>query len=275
MAASGYSAIWCKVQPRSGQRNTNGLGVIDPVPVMPTLPGRNNQRTNTMPASPPNENPAASGVGQFNTTHWSVVLLAGESAAPHADAALDKLCGTYWYPLYAYVRRAGHSPEDAQDLTQEFFARLLEKNYLKLASQERGRFRSFLLKSLQHFLVNEWVRGQAQKRGGGQKLLSLDEEAGERSYLQEPAEQLPPESLYDKRWAMTLLDRAMEQLRVDYAAAGKRELFDPLKSLLLSEGSAQVYGELAGPLGLSEGHSQRCRGNSSRWKGRARRSARA
>jgi len=182
-----------------------------------------------------------------------MVLLAGEAQTPDADAALEKLCRTYWNPLYAYVRRRGHSPHDAQDLTQEFFARLLEKKYLQLADRERGRFRSFLLKSLQHFLVNEWVRGQAQKRGAGQKVFSLDEVAAERSYLAQPADQLAPESLYDKRWAMTLLERAMERLGADYSGAGKQELFDQLKGLLLTEGSAESYRPLAGPLGLSEG----------------------
>ena len=201
----------------------------------------------------PSENHASSGVGQFNTTHWSMVLLAGESQTPQAEAALDKLCRAYWHPLYAYVRRAGHDPHDAQDLTQEFFARLLEKKYLQLADRERGRFRSFLLKSLKHFLVNEWVRGRAQKRGGGQKVFSLDEEAAERAYLQQPADQLAPESLYDRRWAMTLLERAMERLGADYVAAGKGELFDHLKPLLLTEGSVDSYRQLAGPLGLSEG----------------------
>jgi RNA polymerase sigma factor (sigma-70 family) len=205
-----------------------------------------------MSLSPENENDAAAGVGQFNTTHWSMVLLAGETQAPHADAALDKLCRTYWYPLYAYVRRRGHSQEDAQDLTQEFFARLLGKKYLKLATQERGRFRSFLLKSLQHFLVNEWVRGQAQKRGGGQKILSLDEDGAERAYQQDPAVQIAPESLYDKRWAMTLLEQAMERLGESYAATGKRELFDQLKGLLLTESSGETYRQLGGQLGLSE-----------------------
>ena len=206
-----------------------------------------------MAPSPQNETQTAAGIGQFNTTHWSVVLLAGESQAPQADVALDKLCRTYWYPLYAYVRRGGHSQEDAQDLTQEFFARLLEKKYLKLATQERGRFRSFLLKSLQHFLVNEWVRGQAQKRGGGRKILSLDEEAAERTYQQEPAVQLAPESLYDKRWAMTLLEKAMDRLGENYAAAGKRELFEQLKGLLLTESSGESYRQLAGQLDISEG----------------------
>ena len=195
----------------------------------------------------------SSGGEQFNTTHWSVVLLAGQSQTSKAEAALEQLCRSYWYPLYAYVRRKGHSSHDAQDLTQEFFARLLEKNYIQLAAQERGRFRSFLLKSLNHFLVNEWIRDHAQKRGGGQPLVSLDEVDAERIYQQEPATGLAPESLYDKRWAMTLLDRAMERLGVDYAAAGKRELFDQLKSLLLAECSGESYRQLAGPLGLSEG----------------------
>jgi RNA polymerase sigma-70 factor (ECF subfamily) len=199
------------------------------------------------------ESHATSGADQFNTTHWSVVLLAGQAEGSQAEAALENLCRAYWYPLYAYVRRQGHPPHDAQDLTQEFFARLLEKKYLRFAAQERGRFRSFLLKSLQHFLVNEWVRGQAQKRGGGRKVLSLDDEVAERNYLQEPADQLAPESLYDKRWAVTVLDRAMERLSADYAAAGKRELFGQLKCLLLAEGSGESYRKLAGPLGLSEG----------------------
>jgi RNA polymerase sigma-70 factor (ECF subfamily) len=121
----------------------------------------------------------------FSTTHWSVVLLAGAADTGPAEAALEPLCRSYWYPLYSYVRRKGHSPHDAQDLTQEFFARLLDKKYLRLAKQERGRFRSFLLKSLNHFLVNDWVQNQAQKRGSGQKLFSLDEGAAERRYLEE------------------------------------------------------------------------------------------
>jgi RNA polymerase sigma factor (sigma-70 family) len=180
-------------------------------------------------------------------------MLAGALQSPQGNAALNSLCRTYWSPLYAYVRRQGHSPHDAQDLTQEFFARLLEKNYLQLADPERGRFRSFLLKSLQHFLVNEWSRGQAQKRGGGQKLLSLDEKTIEQSYLQYPADQLSPESFYDKRWAMTLLERAVERLGADYASAGKKELFDQLKGLLLTDGSAESYRRFAEPLKMSEG----------------------
>lgn len=207
-----------------------------------------------MPTLGPGEKEVPSGGGDFHTTHWSMVLLAGQTKVPQADEALESLCRTYWNPLYAYVRRQGHSPHDAQDLTQDFFTRLLEKKYLALASRERGRFRSFLLKSLQHFLVNEWHRGQSQKRGGGREIFSLDDEAAERSYLQQPAaDTLAPESLYDKLWAMTLLERAMERLGADFAAAGRRELFTRLKPLLLAEGNGESYRQAAGVLGLSEG----------------------
>ena len=206
-----------------------------------------------MPPDETGEVPGTDHAGCFQTTHWSVVLAAGQSATPQAEAALTSLCRTYWYPLYAYVRRQGHRREDAQDLTQEFFARLLEKQCLKLADQGRGRFRSFLLKSLQHFLINEWVRGQAQKRGGGQQILPLDEEAAERIYQQEMSSPLAAENLYDKRWAVTLLDQAMDRLGADYATAGKRELFDHLKRLLLTEGSSDIYRETSRQSGLSEG----------------------
>ena len=206
-----------------------------------------------MSLSETNHSSATPAPGQFHTTHWSLVLRAGETHAPHADVALDKLCRAYWHPLYAYVRRRGQRPEDAQDLTQAFFARLLEKKHLKLATPERGRFRSFLLKSFQHFLVNDWERGQAQKRGGGQKLFSLDEMAAEQGYQQQAADTLSPESLYDKRWALTLLERAMQRLSADYAAAGKGELFGQLQGLLLTEGTAESYRALAGPLGMNEG----------------------
>ena len=189
----------------------------------------------------------------FNTTHWSVVLKAGDSRVDGSEAALETLCVTYWYPIYAFVRRKGHSPHDAQDLTQDFFARILDKKYFKLAAQERGKFRSFLLKSLSYFLINDWVRGQAKKRGGGQVLLSLDHESAERNFQQEPAVELPPESLYDKTWALALLERAMEKSGADYAAAGKGELFGQLKCFLLNEGSAEAYREVALSMNMEEG----------------------
>jgi len=197
--------------------------------------------------------PRTGQAGLFLTTHWSLVVAAGKEDTGQAEAALETLCRTYWYPLYAYVRRQGQNPHDAQDLTQAFFARLLETRNLRLADPERGRFRSFLLSSMKNFLVNEWVRDQAQKRGGGRKLLSLDEEAAERSFQLEPASQAPAEYLYDKRWAVTLLERAMERLGEDYARGGKEVLFARLKPWLLAEASNDTYRELAGPLGMSEG----------------------
>lgn len=180
-------------------------------------------------------------------------MLAGQDGTAKAEAALETLCRTYWYPLYAYVRRQGQTAHDAQDLTQEFFARMLESKYLQLADRERGRFRSFLLKSLQHFLINEWVRGQAQKRGGGARMIALDEEIAERLYQQEPTAYVTAEVLYDKRWATTLLGRAMDRLGADYGASGKGELFAVLKPQILVEGSGEVYRELAVQTGMSEG----------------------
>ncbi|MDB6136134.1 MAG: hypothetical protein JWM59_4377 [Verrucomicrobiales bacterium] len=196
---------------------------------------------------------AGFGGGDFNTTHWSAVFLAGQSQAPGAGTALENLCRTYWPPLYAYVRRQGHSPHDAQDLTQDFFARLLEKKYLRLASEEHGRFRSFLLKSMKHFLINEWKRGGSQKRGAGQVVISFDKESAERSYLQQPAEGLTPEHLFEKHWAMTLLEQAMERLGSDYSAAGKGALFGQLKDFLLTEGTGEAYHGIADLLGLTAG----------------------
>ena len=194
-----------------------------------------------------------SGPGQFNTTHWSVVLLAGKAENSNAAAALESLCGSYWYPLYAYVRRKGYSPHDAQDLTQEFFARFLEKNYFQLAAPERGRFRSFLLKSLNHFLVNEWVRNRAEKRGSGQRLISIDEENAERLYQQEPAGETPPETLYDKKWALALLDAALRRLAKEYSKTGKGGIFEHLKGLILNEASGEMYRTVGVSLGMSEG----------------------
>ncbi len=148
----------------------------------------------------------------FATTHWSLVLAAGKGAAAEAQNALAALCQTYWYPLYAYVRRQGHQPDDAQDLTQAFFAQLLEKHYLQSANPERGRFRSFLLTALKRFVSKEQNRERAKKRGGGRKLLPLDFEAGERQYNLEPAHEATAEKIYEQRWALTLLDRVFARL---------------------------------------------------------------
>src|SRR5437762_286436 len=189
---------------------------------------------------------------RFTTTHWSVVLMAGQADSPQANDALEKLCRTYWYPLYAYVRRQGNSPEDAQDLTQEFFSRFLEKGYVKLADRERGRFRTFLLTSMKHFLVNEWAKRRAAKRGGGQ-VFSLDDENAETRYGLEPVDNLTPEKLYDRNWAAALLERAAGRLRAEYTGFGKLGLFERLQGLLRGEKSEVPYADLARQLGLSEG----------------------
>ncbi|MBC8874982.1 MAG: sigma-70 family RNA polymerase sigma factor, partial [Planctomycetes bacterium] len=157
-------------------------------------------------------------VDRFVTTHWSLVIAAGQRESPESAAALVTLCTTYWYPLYAFVRRQGYRTEDAQDLTQAFFAKLLEKNYISEADQQRGRFRSFLLASLKHFLANERDYARAQKRGGGRPVISLDFESAESRYCHEPADTMTPERLFERRWALTLLDRVLSRLYDEYAA---------------------------------------------------------
>ncbi len=190
---------------------------------------------------------------EFVTTHWSVVLLAGDTASVEANQALEYLCRAYWYPLYAYVRRQGHAATDAQDLTQDFFARLLEKKYLRLADPHRGRFRTFLLSSLKNFLVNEWEKSRAAKRGGAQVVFSLDERDAEGRYLAEPVDGMTPERIYEKRWAVTLLDEVMRQLHEKYAADGKGPFFDVLKSYVWADTMADGYDAIATQLGMSEG----------------------
>ena len=194
-----------------------------------------------------------SGPSSFATTHWSLVLSAGKRASPASAAALSTLCQRYWYPLYVYVRRTIRDVDEARDLTQEFFARLLEKNTLAHADPERGRFRSFLLTALKHFLINEWEKGKAQKRGGGKAALALDFETKDSTFSLEPAHAWTPERLYERQWALTLLDQVLAQLRKEYTAAGKGRLFEQLKSSLAGESSTATYADLAGPLGMTEG----------------------
>ena len=189
----------------------------------------------------------------FATTHWSVVLAAGEAASGQADVALGELCRAYWFPLYAYVRRCGESPEDAKDLTQEFFARLLEKNWLRAASRERGRFRWFLLASLKHFLANEWDRARTQKRGGGRYLISLDELGPEARYSLEPTDNLSADKAYDRTWALTLLEKTRARLREEFREAGKGERFEVLEQFLPGESASARYAEIAIQLGVAEG----------------------
>lgn len=189
----------------------------------------------------------------FATTRWTVVLAAGQSDTAPARAALEKLCQAYWYPLYAYVRRRGYSPEDAQDLTQEFFARLLEGRWVERADQQRGKFRSFLLAALNHFLADEWDKARAQKRGGGIPALPLQFDTAETRYDREPADRTTPEQNYERRWALALLEEVLQRLANEYKQEGRAELFTALNPCLVGERTAQPYAELAAKLGVSEG----------------------
>jgi RNA polymerase sigma factor (sigma-70 family) len=183
-----------------------------------------------------------------------MVVSAGRGHSPEAGQALAALCENYWFPLYAFVRRAGRSAEDAQDLTQEFFVRLLAKNYLADADRDRGRFRSFLLGAMKHLLANERRRQGTQKRGGGLPTISLDFRSGEDRYRRiEPADSLTPERLYERRWALTLLDLVLERLREEFRAAGKSDLFDTLKPLLAAGPAKTSYRDVAEGLAMSEG----------------------
>ena len=188
----------------------------------------------------------------FATTHWSVVVQAGRPDSPEAAQALAELCRVYWYPLYAYVRRQGFDVPAAQDLTQDFFARLLEKNYVGIADRKRGKFRWFLLTAFKCFLANEWDRARAQKRGGGARALSFDEMTAEERYRHEPADALTADQIYDRRWALDLLDRARQRLRDEYVAAGKAERLVYLERFLSGGQPATDYSQAARELGLSE-----------------------
>jgi len=209
-----------------------------------------NPATSPETASPEN---SASRQPAFVTTHWSVVLTAGRTDTTRAGVALEKLCQTYWYPLYAYVRRRGHSPEDAQDSTQAFFARLLEHNWVGQADRQKGRFRSFLLSAMNHFLADEWDKARAQKRGGGLTPVPLPFDVAETRYRQEPADNVTPEHSYERRWALTLLDTVLRRLQSEYEKEGRVELFAVLHPCLVGDRSSQPYAELAPKLGVSEG----------------------
>jgi RNA polymerase sigma factor (sigma-70 family) len=188
----------------------------------------------------------------FGTTHWSVVLTAGRSDTPRAQAALEKLCQTYWRPLYAYVRRRGHTPEDAADLTQEFFRRLLERNAVAGVQPEKGRFRSFLLAAINHFLSDEWDKARAQKRGAG-RVIHLDFSEGETRLAGLAAEMPTPEQAYERQWALALLEEVYQQLAGEHQAQGKAALFATLRPTLAGGRETQPYGELARQLEMTEG----------------------
>jgi RNA polymerase sigma factor (sigma-70 family) len=189
----------------------------------------------------------------FATTHWTVVLAAGRRSTPQSDRALEELCRAYWYPLYAYVRRHGHSKEDAEDLTQGFFAAFLKRNYLGDVRSEKGRFRAFLLAALKHFLANEYDRASRQKRGGGQTPLSLDWQDADTRYQIDPPDQLSPDKLYDRAWATTLLEQVIGRLRAECVAEGKANAFEQLKPFLTVGKGDLPYAEAAASLGLNEG----------------------
>lgn len=191
--------------------------------------------------------------GRFATTQWSLVLAAADRTSPRRQQALADLCGAYWYPLYAFARREGRPPAEAEDLTQEFFARLLEKSYLKGVEAERGRFRTFLLLCFKRFMANDHDRATAQKRGGPQPLASLDFSAAEARYQHEPAHVLTPERIFERRWALALLDQVLTRLGEEYQRAGKERLFDQLKFCLVADGQTASYAGTAANLGLSEG----------------------
>lgn len=190
---------------------------------------------------------------RFATTHWSLILSAGDAATPEARAALGALCEIYWYPVYAYVRRRGYSVEDARDLTQAFFARLIEKNDLRGADPARGRFRSFLLTAVRYFLSNQRDWQSALKRGSGQPTLPLDVASGEERYIREPSDQLDPERIFERRWAMEVLESALKRLEADYTRTGDSRHFEILKPCLTDNASDVSYRTIGASLGMSEG----------------------
>ena len=188
----------------------------------------------------------------FTTTHWSMVIAAGDSASPKASEALDTLCRIYWYPLYAYIRRDGHDSHAAQDLTQEFFSRLLEKHWLRNLEREKGRFRSFLLAALKHFLANERRDAQRQKRGGKAIIFSLDVERAEGRYAMEPPDCVSPDKVFERRWAHTFIERTMKLLEDECAATGKGTLFQKLRGYVIGDRGDAIYANVAAELGMNE-----------------------
>ena len=191
----------------------------------------------------------------FPTTRITLIHAASGGSGPHAHEALSALCRAYWYPIYAYVRRLGYSPDDAEDLTQGFFTRVLEKHYLRDFHRERGRFRSFLLASLKHFVANERDRARAVKRGGVNSPLPLDDvlHGAAQRYSLEPRDSTTPERVFERQWALAVLEKVQHQLREESAASGRLALFDRLKALLLGESNEAGYRALAVELDMTEG----------------------
>ena len=187
----------------------------------------------------------------FETTHWSIVRAAGSESTGRSRDALAHLCSTYWEPLYGYLRRQGHSAEDAEDLTQGFFTRVLEKGVLRAADPQRGRFRAFLLASLRHYTANERAHAQAQKRGGATPALPLEFDVAEQRYLAEPHAAATPETIFDRRWALTVLSRTLATLGAESRRRGKGQVFDALKDHLVAPEGARSYQDVGHQLGMS------------------------
>ena len=197
--------------------------------------------------------PGCSGAGRFPQTLWSVVLLAGQSESEKSRGALAKLCQAYWFPLYAYLRRQGKTAQDAQDLTQGFLLHLLEKHTLSRVHPERGKFRSFLLASLQYYLAGERDKEQAQKRGGGAVHITLDSENAEELYDQTAADTLDPAKVFERRWATTLLERTLCRLEAEFASPERKARFEQLQVFLLGDPASLSYAEAGKRLGMREG----------------------
>jgi RNA polymerase sigma factor (sigma-70 family) len=189
--------------------------------------------------------------GEFRTTHWSVVLRAGQGNEPRSEEALERLCRSYWHPIYAFVRRRGYPPHEAEDLVQSFFASLLRRNGFQRLDPRQGRFRAYLLTALNNHLTNEWNKGQRLKRGGGQEVVSLDARSEEEWYLSELRDERSPERLFERRWAEVVLERVVTRLRADFVASGHEERFAVLKDFLLGDPVAISYEDAARRLGLS------------------------
>jgi RNA polymerase sigma-70 factor (ECF subfamily) len=197
------------------------------------------------------QHPTISGA-QFDKTQWSQVIRATDATAEGSSSALQNLCQSYWYPLYAFVRRSGHSPQDAEDLTQTFFARLLDKNYLASADQEKGRFRTFLIVALKRFLANEFEKQHAIKRGGFSTFVEIDQEHAEALYGEELAIRDQPDSLLEKQWAITLIENVMKRLQTEYIESDRSELFNLLRSSITRDHSAMGYAKIAEHLKTTE-----------------------